>query len=117
MYPLQEPPCRPLELPGQRRDLRRTKDDTKDDCMPGASLSSVAQCTFYSILPLYALDLGKNDVFSFLPYMYTAPPCVYKRGRRALSSPSGLFSTLSTTHRAHTLLSPDIGTRLNHPSL
>ena len=27
-YPLQEPPCRPLELPGRRRDLRMTKDDS-----------------------------------------------------------------------------------------
>ena len=49
------------------------------------------------------------------PYMYTAPPCVYKRGRRSLSYPSGLFSTLSTTHKStHDLLSPDIGTCLNH---
>ena len=51
------------------------------------------------------------------PYMYTAPPCVYKRGRRFLSSASGLFSTLSTTHKStHALLSPDIGTCLNQPS-
>ena len=42
-YPLQEPPCRPLEQPGRRHDLRRTKDDTQDDCTPGASLSSAAQ--------------------------------------------------------------------------
>ena len=30
MYPLQEPPCRPLVLPGHRRGLRRTKDDAQD---------------------------------------------------------------------------------------
>ena len=30
-YPLQEPPCRPLELPGRRRDLRKTKDDSQDN--------------------------------------------------------------------------------------
>jgi len=27
-YPLQEPPCHPLELPGRRCDLRKTKDDS-----------------------------------------------------------------------------------------
>ena len=59
-YPLQEPPCCPLELPGRRRDLRRTKDDTQDNCTPSASLSSAAQCTFYSILPLHAPDSGKT---------------------------------------------------------
>ena len=47
-YPLQQPPRPPLELQGHRRDLRKAKDDTQDDCMPGASLSSAAQCTFYS---------------------------------------------------------------------
>ena len=63
-YPLQRPPFRPLELPGHRRDLRKVKDDTQDDCTPGASLSGVAQCTFYSIRPLHAPDSGKNDDFS-----------------------------------------------------
>jgi len=103
-YPLQRPPSRPLELPGRRRDLRRTKDDTQDSCTPGASLSSAAQCTFYSILPLHAPDSGKMTTSPSLLYMYTAPPCVYKRRRRSLSSPAGLFSTLSTTHKStHTL--------------
>jgi len=113
-YPLQEPPFRLLELPGRRCDLREAKDDTHDDCTPDASLSSAAQCTFYSILPLHAPDSGKTTTSPSLLYMYTAPPCVYKRGRRSLSSPSGLFSTLGTTHKStHALLSPDIGTRLN----
>ena len=57
---------------------------------------------------------GEDDDFRDLLCMYTAPPCVYKRGRWALSYPSGQNITLSTTHRAHTLLSPDIDTRLNH---
>jgi len=33
-YPLQRPPRRPLELPGCRCDLRKTKDDAKDGRHP-----------------------------------------------------------------------------------
>ena len=99
-YPLQEPPCRLLEQPGRRHDLRRTKDDTQDDCTPGASLSSAAQCTSYSSRLLRTPDSGRMTTSPSLLYMYTAPHCVYKRGRRSLSSRSGLFSTLSTTHKS-----------------
>ena len=30
-YPLQELPCRPLKLPGRRRNLRKTEDDSHDN--------------------------------------------------------------------------------------
>ena len=112
-YPLQQPPRRPLELLGHRRDLRKAKDDAQDNCHARCHDLQYPQCTFYSSRPLCAPDSGKNDDFSPLPYMYTAPPCVYKRGRRSLSYLSGQNTTLSTTHRAHTLLSPDIDTCLN----
>ena len=59
-YPPQQPPRRLLELPERRRDLRKTKDDTQDNCTPSASLSSAAQCTLYSNRPLYAPDSGKT---------------------------------------------------------
>ena len=36
------------------------------------------------------------------PCMYTAPPCVYKRGRRALSLSGSHSPMLSTTGRTHT---------------
>ena len=111
--PPQQPPRRLQEPQWRRCDLRKAKDTVQDSCMPGAMISSTPHCTSYSRRPLCAPDSGKNDEFSPLPYMYTAPPCVYKRGRWSLSYPSGLFYTLCTTHRAHTLLSPDIGTRLN----
>ena len=77
-YPLQQPPRRPLELRGRRCDLRKTKDDCH-------ARRYTPQCTFYSARPLHPAIRGEDDGFSFLPCMYTAPPCVYKRGRRALS--------------------------------
>ena len=60
---------------------------------------------------------GKDDDLHYPLCMYTVPPCVYKRRRRAsfkgVAIGSGQNTTLGTTHRAHALLSPDIGTRLN----
>jgi len=113
-YPLQEPPFRLLELPGRRCDLRKAKDDTQDDCTPDASLSSAAQCTFYSILPLHAPDSGKTTTSPSLLYMYTAPPCVYKRGRRAQLIRDHLQHSARLAEYTTALLSPDIGTCLNH---
>ena len=59
---------------------------------------------------------GENGDSFPLPYMYTAPPCVYKRGRRALSSPFSLSSPCyhMTNSLASPARSPDIGTCLNH---
>ena len=82
-YPLQEPPCCPLELPGRRRDLRKTKDAAQDSLTPGAMISSTPQCTSYSGHLLCAPDSGRDDDFFLPPYMYPAPLCVYKRRRRA----------------------------------
>ena len=59
---------------------------------------------------------GEDDDFSFLPHMYTAPPCVYKRRRRALPWGSVHLVENNTQHCSQSpnaLLSPDIGTRLN----
>ena len=33
-YPLQEPPCRPLELPGRRRDLRKARTPPRTTARP-----------------------------------------------------------------------------------
>ena len=87
-------------------------------------ISSAPQCTFYSSCSLCASDLGRDGNFFPLPYMYTAPPCVYKRRRRALSSPLSLSLSISISlspPRSHTTnslaspaRSPDIGTCLNH---
>ena len=81
---------------------------------PGVSLSSAAQCTFYSSRPLHAPDSEKNDDFSPLPYMYTARPYVYKRGRRAQLIGSNLQHSARLAEYTTALLSPDIGTCLNH---
>ena len=49
--PPQQRPRRPLELPGRRRDLRKTKGDAQDDChthhaMPHSVLPTVLKrCT------------------------------------------------------------------------
>jgi hypothetical protein len=74
---------------------------------PGAMLFSAPQCTFYSSNPLRAPDSRKDDDFSPLPYMYTAPPCVYKRGRWALSSlwDHNLIIHTHVTRRTHSILS------------
>ena len=76
----QQPPRRPLEPQGRRRDLHKAKDDAQDNRTPGAMISSAPQCTFYSSCSLCAPDSGRNSDFFPLPYMYTTPPCVYKRG-------------------------------------
>ena len=99
-YPLQEPPCRPQELPRRRRDLCKTTPKTT--ATPGAMLFSAPQCTFYSSHPLRTPDLGGRRRLLPLPYVYSAPPCVYKRRRRALSSPShSSSSSLALNTHAH----------------
>ena len=114
-YPPQQSPQRPLEPQGRRRDLRKAKDDAQDNRRPGAMISSAPQCTFYNSCSLCAPDSGRNGDFFPLPYMYTAPPCVYKRGRRVLSSRLSLSSPRSHTTNplATPARSPDIGTCLN----
>ena len=52
----------------------RPRTTPRTTATPGASLSSAAQCTFYSSWPLHAPDLRRNNDFSPFPYMYTAPP-------------------------------------------
>ena len=84
-YPPQQPPRRLQEPQGRRRDLRKAKDAAQESCTPSAMISSTTQCTSYSRRSLCAPDSGKNDDFSPLPYMYTAPPYAYKRRRRAPS--------------------------------
>ena len=57
---------------------------------------------------------GEDDDFRDLLCMYTAPPCVYKRGEA--SSIFRIWTILRTQHHSqstYALLSPDIGTRLN----
>jgi len=63
-----------------RHDLRRTKDDIQDDCH---ARRHAPQCTSYSVRLLYPHDSGEDDDFNVLLLMYTAPPCDYKRMRRA----------------------------------
>ena len=96
-YPPQQSPRRPLEPQGRWRDFRKAKDDAQDNRRPSSMISSAPQCTFYNSCSLCAPDSRRNGDFFPLPYMYTAPPCVYKRRRRALSSPLSLSlaSTLS----------------------
>ena len=59
---------------------------------------------------------GEDDDFHALLCMYTAPPCVYKRRRWALSQ-EGIHAVEHNTQHysqsTYALLSPDIGTRLN----
>ena len=59
---------------------------------------------------------GEKQCLLPLLYMYSAPPCVYKRGRRALPSPSSLLALSSTLpQHTHTRYPEhDIGTCLNH---
>ena len=115
-YHPHQSPRRPLEPQGRRRDLRKAKDEAQDNRTLGAMISSAPQCTFYNSCSLCAPDSGRNDNFFPLPYMYTAPPCVYKRGRLALSSPFSLSPPRSHTTNSLASLarSPDIGTCLNH---
>ena len=80
LYNLQRRPRRLLGLAGRRRDLRKTKDDTQDDCH---ARRHAPQCTSHSVRPLHPRDSGKNDDFHDPLRMYTVPPCVYKRRRRA----------------------------------
>ena len=111
-YSPQEPPRRPLELPGRRRDLRKAKDDIQDDYH---AKRHTPQCTFYSAQPLHPRDLGRIRRLPRFPRACTLPLLVsIKGGRLALSYRRGQNTTLSTTHKStHALLSPDIGTRLN----
>ena len=51
------PPRRPLELPGRRRDLRKTKDDAQDD---SHARRHTPQCTSHSARPLHPHDSGKR---------------------------------------------------------
>ena len=65
-----------------------------------AMISSAPQCTFYSSCSLCAPDSGRDSDFFPLPYMYTAPPCVYKGGGGLylLGLSHSLTSTLSYDH-------------------
>ena len=54
---LRTPPCRLLEPPGRRRDLRKTKDDAQDDCH---ARRHTPQCTSHSARPLHPRDSGKR---------------------------------------------------------
>ena len=56
------------------------KDDTQDDCH---ARRHAPQCTFHSARPLHPRDSGEDDDFYVPLLMYTAPPCDYKRRRRA----------------------------------
>ena len=51
---------------------------------------------------------GEYDDFRDLLYMYTAPPCVYKRWRRALSSPTHLISSTHSAQLAEHARSPEL---------
>ena len=79
------------------------------DAMPHSVLSTVLDhCT--------PAIRGEDDDFHDLLCMYTAPPCVYKRRRQALSWGSAHPVEHNTQHHSqstYALLSPDIGTRLN----
>ena len=52
-YPLQQQPRRLLELQGHRRDLRKAKDDARDD---GHTRRHTPQCTSHSARPLHSRD-------------------------------------------------------------
>ena len=75
--------------------------------MPGTIPHSVLSTVLDLCTPAIR---GEDDDFSFLPYMYTAPPCVYKRGRRALSYRRSSGETLHSASltRAHTLFGAPI---------
>ena len=80
LYTLQRRPRRLLGLAGRRRDLRKIKDDTQDDCH---ARHHAPQCTSYTVRPLHPRDSGEIEDFHDPLLMYTAPPCDYKRRRRA----------------------------------
>ena len=56
-YPPQRRPRRPLEPPGRRRDLRKTKDDAQDNCH---ARCHTPQCTSHSARPLHPRDSGRR---------------------------------------------------------
>jgi len=56
-YTLQRRPRRLLGLAGRRRDIRKTKDDTQDDCH---ARRHVPQCTSHSVRPLQPRDSGER---------------------------------------------------------
>ena len=70
---------------------------------PGAILSSAPQCTFYSNHLLHPPIRGEDDDFRDFPYMYSAPPCVYKRRRRTPSQ-GDLSLIAHATDTTHTIL-------------
>ena len=75
-----ETPSRHLQgLAERRRDLRKTKDDIQDNRLASRH---APQCSSYSIRPLYPAIRGKTTT-STPPLMCAAPPCDYKRRRRA----------------------------------
>ena len=69
--------------------LRKAKGLPKTTATPGAILSSAPQCTSNSSRPLHLRHSGRRRRLPIPSYMYSAPPCVYKRRRRDLIS-SGL---------------------------
>ena len=79
-YPPQQRPRRPLEPPGRRRDLRKTKDDAQDDCHARRHTHSVLPTVLDHCTPSIR---GEDDDFHNPMCMYTIPPCVYKRRRWA----------------------------------
>ena len=113
-YPLQETPRRPLEPQGCRRDLRKARTSPRTTATPGAMLFSAPQCTFYSSHPLRTPIRGEHDDFRS-PRTCT-PPLVSIKGGGEHHFLDDLISNTYVTRRTHTpaLLSPDIGTCLNH---
>ena len=59
-YLPQQPPQRPQESPGLRRDLRETKELPKTTATPGATLFSTPQCTSNSNRSLHTPDSGRR---------------------------------------------------------
>jgi len=111
-YPLQQPPRRPLELQGHRRDLRKAKNDTQDDCH---ARRHTPQYTFYSARPLHPRDSGKRRLPRSLRAC-TPPLLVPIKGGGGLYLNEVHLAEHNTQHHSqstYALLSPDIGARLN----
>jgi len=99
-----------LGLARCRRNLRKTKDDTQDDCH---ARRHAPQCTSYSIRPLHPRDSGENDDFPVLLRMYTVPPCDYKRrGGLPLRGTLATIATFGVRDHPHT--STTLSTRYWH---
>ena len=102
----------PTGVTGRRRDPRVAKGASQDDCH---ARRHALQRTSNSNCPLHTLDSGRRRRLLRFPYMYCAPPCVYKRGRRASSQAISPRPNTRNSQHTHTR-SPkhNIGTCLNH---